>query len=775
MIDYDFSTLNDKEFEVLVADIISVKDDCHVERFKPGKDGGKDGRFFSYDGGETVIQCKHWLKSGIKQLVNYLKTKELEKIKKISPSRYILATSLDLSDNDKKIILSELSPFIKSPSDILSKTDLNDFLSKNRNIEEKHYKLWLTSTNVLKNIFNAAIRGRSQDLLDDIRIFSKKYVITENHEKALKKLEKMHSVIITGEGGIGKTSLAGQLAYYYTAKGFEFCCIENLVNEAEKEFEKDKKQIFYFDDFLGRNYLTALEKHEDSHVINFIKRVSKDKKKRFILTSRSTVLNQGKNLSELFKINNVDKNEYQIEINSLSDLDKAEILYNHIWFGDIEEKYIDEIYKDKRYLKIIRHKNYNPRIISFITDSHKISAVLPAKYWEYIQSRLDNPEDVWDDVYNNQIGDLSRLSVLLVAFNGALINERDLKEAFASFAIYENLLTDLKTETAFLKTMKESVGAILNRFIRDDDSVFYNLFNPAVADFTLKLFSTNKEVLGNIFLFLNTTKSLDNLAALERNKKINTQVYAFVIDKIATDKLSLNHKSDITYKIKLSSLVINNVGSKNSFHNDLTALALNINNYPVINSIIGYSCSVLEWALNTKKVDGIEKIINEYVTDCMEGNIGHEDYISLCDLVSEINEEYEFRNTLLEAIKEKFLLFWQELVNEIVDESGALNDFCYPEEEDNVRNKLYDFLGDKFSELVGIEFYDEDYESVAEFVDISEKISQNYESLVESSGDYYNPNQYSSRQGSYSGGFSNNSSSPPPSEESQIVDLFDRS
>ena len=47
MSDYDFSTLNDKEFEVLCADVLSTVHGHRFERFKPGKDAGVDGRYFT--------------------------------------------------------------------------------------------------------------------------------------------------------------------------------------------------------------------------------------------------------------------------------------------------------------------------------------------------------------------------------------------------------------------------------------------------------------------------------------------------------------------------------------------------------------------------------------------------------------------------------------------------------------------------------------------------------------------------------------------------------
>ncbi len=57
--------------------------------------------------------------------------------------------------------------------DIFGNEDLNDLLSKFPDIEQKHYKLWITSTKVLKIILNAAIIGRSKAKLEDIAEESK--------------------------------------------------------------------------------------------------------------------------------------------------------------------------------------------------------------------------------------------------------------------------------------------------------------------------------------------------------------------------------------------------------------------------------------------------------------------------------------------------------------------------------------------------------------------------------------------------------------------------
>jgi hypothetical protein len=177
---------------------------ARVERFKTGRDGGVDGRFFSIDGSEVIIQCKHWSKSGLSALIRSIENAEAEKVRKLNPKRYIFVTSLELSRANKIKIKNLLSPYLLTESDVFGNEDLNDILSKNIDVERKHYKLWISSTNVLTTIMNSSILGRSRYKLEEIVEESRRYVVTQNHMQAMEKLEKLHSVIITGSPGVGK-------------------------------------------------------------------------------------------------------------------------------------------------------------------------------------------------------------------------------------------------------------------------------------------------------------------------------------------------------------------------------------------------------------------------------------------------------------------------------------------------------------------------------------------------------------------------------------------
>ena len=57
--EYDFAQLNDKEFEILVTDLLSAEFNLRFERFRSGRDQGVDARVFTAPAEEIVVQCKH--------------------------------------------------------------------------------------------------------------------------------------------------------------------------------------------------------------------------------------------------------------------------------------------------------------------------------------------------------------------------------------------------------------------------------------------------------------------------------------------------------------------------------------------------------------------------------------------------------------------------------------------------------------------------------------------------------------------------------------------
>lgn len=552
MVDYDFSTLNDKEFENLSIELISIDKNKRFERFKPGKDSGVDGRFYRDDGKEEIIQCKHYLKTGYKGLINLLKSEEKIKVSNLNPEKYYFVTSLPLSRKEKQEIKALFDPYIKNDNDIYGQEDLNVILGNNSDIEKRHYKLWLSSTVVLDKLLNNAIESRSEFLLEDIKEKAKYYVVTNNHNKAIDKLEESHIIIIAGEPGIGKTTLAEHMILRYIEQGFKLYNIENSINEAESIYKRDEKQIFYFNDFLGPNYLNAIEDKKDSHIVKFMDRIKRDKSKRFILTSRTNIFNQSLQISDTFKNNKIEKDEFIIKIDNLSKIEKAKILYNHVWHSNLDETYIDELYKEKRYRAIINNNNFNPRLIEFVTDIDRLDTIKENEYWEFIQDKLNNPADVWTQTFDYQSDEYIRNIVILTVFNGNRIEENMLIKSYDSINKRMKIQNNSHVSKDFDNVIKSVVKYFLNRNMIQK-TVIYTLFNPSIADFVINRYLKDEDKLLQIFLSLKSLGSLKVVRDLYFNNKISKQFLQKIIIQ-SYEELAVNlldEKESIDYVIQL--------------------------------------------------------------------------------------------------------------------------------------------------------------------------------------------------------------------------------
>lgn len=538
MTDYDFKTLNDKEFEIFCSDLLSATFGVRIERFKPGRDSGVDGRYFGSDKKEIILQCKHWANTPIKQLISHLAKVERPKLDKLKPSRYILAVSNPLSRTDKKAIVKALGEHVKNESEIYGKEDLNDLLKSQIDIERRHYKLWLCSTSVISHILNKPIFERSAFSLGEALANAKKYVETAAHGAAISKLEKLGVVIISGEPGVGKTTLGEHLCLHYVDAGYDFIKIADDIREAEAVLQDERKQIFYFDDFLGRNYFEALNGRASSRIVGFIRRLSLERKnKRFILTSRSTVLNQGKVLVDCFRNQNLDRNEFELTVSALSEMDKARILYNHIWHTDLPSAYVDELYVDKRYKKIIAHRNFNPRLISFITDFTRLEHVPADSYWSSVEDALVNPSDVWDNPFVAQQDDFGRSITLLVTLNRKQITEDELAAAYRRFLSFPEH-AGLQGRRDFLTNLRHLTGSLLTRRIEHNNIVKLDLFNPSLGDYVLSRYVRDLPTLTLGLQSLRSVSSIQTLINLFANEMINKPQFLEILQAIIGEAAS---------------------------------------------------------------------------------------------------------------------------------------------------------------------------------------------------------------------------------------------
>lgn len=719
--DYDFKALNDKEFEVLATDLLSKRDGRKYERFKPGRDAGVDGRFFGSDGSEAILQCKHWPSSPLERLVKHLEEVELPKIRRLNPAQYILAISHPLSRTDKSRIRFALSPFILSPADILGREDLNDLLSEHSETELRHYKLWITSSNVLRHLLNKPVLDRSAFALQEIQEASHLYVPTANHDKALTKLEQLGTVIITGPAGIGKTTLADQLSLHYVSQGFSFIRIAEEIHEAESVFQTGERQLFFFDDFLGRNYLEALSGHEGAHIVQFIKRIARDRQKRFILTSRTTIMNQGKVLIDVFQTNNLERNEFEVSFESFSEIDKARILYNHIWHSSLETEFVDELYAGKRYRQIISHRNYNPRLIRYVTDAERLSDCTAAQYWPYAKALLDNPSKVWENPFEAQHDDFGRALILLVTLNGRPIAEGELAESYARFIGHPEAKS-MHGRRDFLQSLRHLVGSMLSRTVAGEKEPLVNLFNPSIGDFVLHRYASDIPSLRTGFSTLRSISSMRTLLDLERNHLISEKAKMAILDAILDDAKACNY---VGFSVDYIALALV------SYHNDMRSLSPNIERVKSASTFVAQAecpddfsevAEVMMWrfrhALSTQQE------IADFVSAACDAGANLTELSKLANLAGCLHDD--LADELWPSVEELATNYFVDAVHHEFSDSDVFDSVEGPEDTYEAERNLTRMIEGKLEKL-GIPISDSAVEIIVEAFDIKDRIKEHFQ------------------------------------------------
>jgi adenylate kinase family enzyme len=726
MSDYDFKTLNDKEFEVLCTELLGSNEDTVFERFKAGRDGGIDGRYFTTEGNQVILQCKHWSGTSIAKLIYELKNKEKLKVDKLAPHRYLLAISNPLSPADKHKIFHALAPHIKSESDIHGKESLNDLIAKNPAIERRHYKLWLQSSNVLSHIINNAIFGRSAFSVEEIINSSAKYVVTSNHNEALKLLENLRVLIISGEPGVGKTTLADHLCLHYLDQGFQFIKISEDIREAEAVFDSESKQIIYFDDFLGRNYLEALNGHEGNQIAHFIRRVATNKNKRFILTSRSTILNQGWQLIDTFEHINAKKNQYELLIKSLTSLDKAHILYSHIWHSGLPIEYVDQLYAEKRYNKIIHHKNFNPRLINYITDSTKLESCLPASYWAYIEKSLNNPSQIWENPFIAQLDDFGRAIVKLLGLNGSGMKEKELSEAYQKYiTLPEN--SNFHGRREFQANIRVLTGSFITRKVSLAGLVEIDLFNPSISDYVLKRFAKDLVEIRLAMISLKTLRSTITLRSFMSDDFIS-KVEAKSICELLFEDLSKSNFKAIA--IDYISALLNIYKLCQGFDSSPSHIVTSSVTY-LLNNSVGAATNYSYEVINDGAKAGIVTYDQaaEFLSNNFEVIYDYSEMRASLELLHAIPDENPQKNDLLIAITKHILEVISENLFDFIDVNDAFSKVGY-DDYASASDELRILIEQDLDNL-GIEYSSGDVDMMLDSFDVRNELNRYFENSAE--------------------------------------------
>jgi hypothetical protein len=762
MPDYNFLNLSPPEFEELSRDLLQKHLDVHLESFTSGRDSGIDLRHSFNPKDNLIIQCKRY--KDFNSLYNKLK-EEIPKVTKLNPIRYILTTSVGLTPNQKDEIISLLSPFIKVSSDIFGRDDLNNLLGRFPEIEKLHFKLWLSSTNILERIINSKIYNQSSFEEEKVKETVRVYVENKSYYQALEIIKTKKYVIISGMPGIGKTTLARILVYHFLANGFdEFIFLSDSINDGYDSYKENTKQVFLFDDFLGRNFLDKkLSNNEEQRIIRFIEKVSSANDKVLILTTREYILTQAKLRYDIFENPSLEFAKCVIDLSQYTKLVRAKILYNHLFFAKISEHHLADILDKKTYAKIIDHPNYNPRVIETITHPDIWKHIKPDEFSTKFIDFLNYPESIWKHVYENQISKFSQCVLANLLTAGAPILLDDLKQLIQNFAKTHSKKYEISySEIDFKKSIRELENTFISIKKDSINKFAVDYQNPSVQDFLANYFKELPDYVEDLINSAIYFNQLFKIFAIEEYYQIRGEI--------------VQRKNRIILKEKLKEIYINKILTDFDFLNSSVISRVNFtgtnnsqwykkeySDYTKINEI------TKEFLIDEHP--NIKKFILARFQSIIEPNdLSGEELAYYINILDHFKDECIFdKSTTIktfsknivflqqtqdfERFEELFPDEYQEFIESDVDFLNNIEEMMQEEssnaEEYYLEDTLYEIksVGDKF----GIDYYS-----------IKEKIEERMEAYKAKQEDEYNWDD-EKKESTYE----------PPNENDTIRDMFD--
>lgn len=484
MCNYDFEILQYNEFENLTRDLLQAEFGIFIESFKDGKDHGIDLRFGINEKDKCIVQVKRY-----KDWASLKRQLEVEskKVKTLNPERYILTTSVPLSPANKETIKAVFTGYINDTADVFGRDDINNLLEKHPEIEKQYYKLWLSSTEVLNELLHKSVRNWSRFELDTIKEEIRTYVSNSSFNRALEIMKEQKYVIISGIPGIGKTTLARMLVYeILTAMKYdEFVCIEDNLHDAASLFQEGKKQVFFFDDFLGSNTFME-ETGFENKLISFIKAIRRESGKMFVMTTREYILAQAKEHYEKLQTNNIEIAKCTIDMGTYSTVIRARILYNHLADAGLPSEYVEQLLSDNNYLKIVKHKNFNPRVIETYIDNGLWKQDSADQFVQSFVQLFDRPICVWEKAFN-ALSPFGQYALLVLGTMDREVYVNDWRTAFKAFC--RNTQQELHltySDAEFQRNIKVLEECFVRTRTTKKKKLLVELYNPSVRGFVVE-------------------------------------------------------------------------------------------------------------------------------------------------------------------------------------------------------------------------------------------------------------------------------------------------
>lgn len=548
---FNYNALDSFEFETLACDITEMITGVKLSCYTAGADGGVDASDFYYQKcqqSRVVMQAKHWLRritpKQWEDLVGSL-VKQLKILNKVPSDKLVIVTSAGLTENIQHKMIDTAESLGISCCIVIDRIKLDNMLAREecKPILKRHFKLWIAGTNVLNLMLNRSLDVDTEVFLNQIYEHEGLYTQTSVFDKAIQSLRQNSTLLIVGDPGTGKSVLTQMIALQLIKADFKIIYSScNNIDRKKSAIEVDcENTLFILDDFLGQRCLD-IDSSKMRELVTLLRYTSKLKYCYTVLNSRISVLNEAKRIDDPFKkfIDSMRAGIVVIDTTEMSLLDKARIMLANLSFEKVPIEYVDSLRERSqliypRHMKCInicKHTNFNPRIIEFCCRDEFWKNIAPSKYPDAIKDKLDHPNDVWQNEFEERLEKPERI----LAYQLFSLGDNSVPLSSLHIAYEERLSLESQTDCSintFEKALKRLQETVI-RTVYIESEPYVSMANPSVNDYCAWFLANNNleaMAMANSIVFVDQLERITNVnhcpevGSIMRNAFITGQIY----------------------------------------------------------------------------------------------------------------------------------------------------------------------------------------------------------------------------------------------------------
>lgn len=599
-IQFDLYKLGWKAFEDLVSCILKDTLGQTFQVFSDGVDGGRDGAFYgtwSQTGsdasmkGSFTTQCKHTSKQYMK-LSKGVISDELPKIERLARNGladvYLLFTNCSVSAETAAVLEADIRNAGVKHAKIYGAEWINQNISLNPSLRRMVPRIY--GLGDLSQIITHQAYRQAKGVLDSIAPDLACFVPTDAYRRCAQAIKDHGFVMLIGEPASGKTMIANLLALSAADEWKLQTLILSSPDDLDRQWNPDDPgQFFWVDDAFGSNHCDFNRVHEWNQRLPKLK-AAIHKGARAIFTSRSYIFRAAQNSLNSNKFELFNDTRVTIEVEKLSEAEKAMILYNHLKLGKqtkiflgAVKNYLPAAVSVPKFLPEIARRFANPQFTKKL-EIREVSIV----------DFFSNPVGIMEDIIRG-LAPAERAALALVFANGGELPIPLHVEA----PQIANIITSMQSNFGDVKAALTALDDSLLRASKAQEESYWKFRHPTIRDAFATYVSENPELV-EIYLSGVTkeklikeiscgdmdiegvklivrrsmyNKVLNIIAPDDRIKAISSPILSFLANRCSPEFLELFFNSD-TLKSRLLDLI----SSARRYDNSLAILGkLNIN------------------------------------------------------------------------------------------------------------------------------------------------------------------------------------------------------